>query len=143
MVSEAITGLQALKSLLDTVKGLSDLHTAVAMDQAVFAITREALTAQAAQMALAERVGDLEKELVRFETWATEKQRYELVELPRPGVYAYRIKPAMQGTEPVHHLCTRCYEDGLKSILVTQTRNPGMWQVLYCPRCKADFPTDG
>lgn len=43
----------------------------------VLAAQRGALTAQANEAVLLERIRELEKEIGRFETWEREKQRYE------------------------------------------------------------------
>lgn len=142
MVSEVVTGLQIFTQLFNTAKGLTDIHDAAVRDGAVLMIQKGVIDAQAAQMALVQEVGELKAQIARFETWDAEKQRYDLQEIDS-GVLAYRIKPSMQGSEPDHYICPRCYEDRAKSILQAATRNPGRWAIHMCPRCKTEFAAHG
>jgi hypothetical protein len=68
MVAEVFAGLSALKSALDIAKG------------------------RAAQAELLEEIGELKKRVAEFETWETEKQRYELKEV---GSHARRRTTAL------------------------------------------------
>ncbi len=94
-----------------------------------------AIAAQTDQMAMLRRIGELEKEVVNFETWKTEKERYELKELAPQGIYAYAIKEAVRGAEPAHWICPDCYESRHKSVLQQVTRYPGAADVRLCQRC--------
>ncbi len=144
MVGEAFAGLTAFKALMDTATGLKSIHDATIRDQAVFTLQREILAAQSAQMSLIEQIGQLEADIARFETWDTEKQRYELVNLkPTGSVLAYAIKPAMQGSEPPHHICANCYERRTKSVLQSEFWQPLRCRVLVCHTCGAVLYVDG
>src|ERR1700676_1598778 len=114
MVGEAFAGLSALKTAFDIAKGLKDIDDTVRRNAAVIELQEKILAAREAQSALLDRVGELEKEVAKFETWDTEKKRYELKAL-RVDVFAYMLKPEARGTEPPHWLCANCYENGKKS----------------------------
>lgn len=116
MLAEAITGLGTFKTMLDMAKGLKDINDAAIRNTAIVELTEKIIAAQAAQTALITRVGELEKELVRFENWETEKQRYEMETLP-PGIHMYRLKAGMENGEPPHKVCADCYNKGVKSLL--------------------------
>ena len=133
MVGEAIAGLSAVKTAFDIAKGLKDIDDASRRNAAVIELQEKILTAQSAQAALIERVGYLEKEVARFETWETEKQRYELKDVGM-GSLAYSVKDAMRGSEPPHQICAACYEHRKKSIL--QPGDEAWHSVLKCPECK-------
>ena len=66
--------------MLDIAKGLKDINDAAARNLAVIELQEKILAAHTAQAALVERVGELEKEMARFETWDAEKQRYRLTQ---------------------------------------------------------------
>lgn len=77
----------------------------------------------------------LEEEVTRMEAWNTEKERYELNQLG-DGLFTYILKEEEGAPEPTHQLCANCYNiHNKKSILLMETRNPGMAQVLFCQNC--------
>ena len=88
------------------------------------------LEAQGEQSRLLARITELEKEVKRADDWVKERQRYELIHLEDRVVYGLREK-SKQEDEPIHYLCTNCYEDGVKSILQPHGYAP----VGRCPRC--------
>lgn len=134
LVSEAFAGLAAFKTLMDTASGLKNIHDATVRDQAVFTLQREILAAQAAQMSLVEKVAQLEKTIATYDKWEKEKKRYQLTELA-PGTAVYLVKDRSRGTDPVHAICTNCYENHQKSILHIMKDYLGVAHI-NCPRCK-------
>jgi hypothetical protein len=91
MVGEAFAGLSALKTAFDLAKGLKDINDAALRNAAVIELQEKILSAQQTQSALAEQVGELEKEVARLKDWEAEKKRYQLTELG-PGIVAFSIK---------------------------------------------------
>lgn len=139
MATELITGLQIFKTMLDMAKGLKDMNDAAARNTAVIELQGSILGAQEAQSALVQRVGELEKEVTRFETWETEKQRYKLTDFGG-GTFAYAMKEEMSDGEPLHRICAHCYEEGHKSILQFKYNSDISGQDVYnCVRCKTQF----
>jgi hypothetical protein len=143
MVGELFGSLSAFKTMFDMAKALRDIHDVTTRDRAVIELQKEILSAQQQQATLIERVRDLEKEVARFETWETEKKRYELKALAR-GAYAYSLKAEEQGIEPPHYICTACYENCKKSILQIVPSNSarmalGMGATFRCPLCKSEI----
>jgi hypothetical protein len=97
------------------------------------------LAAQADQSALLSRERELEKEVADLKAWDTEKKKYELAKpSPRADVFAYALKSHYGASEPAHYICPNCYEDGIKSILQTETRS-ALAKVLMCFRCRLDI----
>jgi len=96
-------------------------------------------SAHAEHTALTGRIRDLEAEVAQFKNWEQEKERYQLHQFPT-GTLAYRIKPAMQGSEPPHDLCANCYQNGVKSIL--QACEDGWYKALKCHRCGSVIRTE-
>lgn len=144
---DAIAGAFAtLKSAADITQGLLSLKTDAAVSTKVVELNRviaevqsQLFSAQADYATVLGRVRDLEAQVLNLEDWAHEKQRYQLHELV-PGTLVYRIKPDMQGTEPMHDLCPRCYQEGIKSILQAAGIKEGH-HVFHCPepKCGAVF----
>lgn len=139
MVGEIVTGLGLFKSMLDTAKGLKDINDASVRNTVAIELQEKILTAQETQALLVERVRDLEQQVIRFETWETEKQRYELTELP-PGVFAYSLKEDTRSAEPFHRICATCYESGKKSILQSKGQANGL-ETLHCNSCDSNIRT--
>ena len=94
---------------------------------------RELLSAHEDQVALVELVSELKDKLAKHETWEIERARYRLKELEHGG-FAYSLNDAERSGEPDHHICAKCYEDQVKSIL--QPKKKGF----VCPRCNNTTP---
>lgn len=109
MVGEAFAGLSALKTAFDIAKGLKDINDASIRNSAVIELQEKILSAQQSQFALAEKIGNLEKEVARLEAWDTDKQRYELKDVGL-GSLAYVVKEMMRESEPPHQIRTACYQ---------------------------------
>jgi hypothetical protein len=142
MVGEAFAGLSAIKTAFDIAKGLKDIDDAARRNAAVIELQKKILAAREAQSTLLDRVGELEKEVARFETWDAEKERYELKAFGR-GV-AYALKPEAQGTDPPHHICATCYDRRKKSFLQPVPDNSarralGMGTVYRCSECRTEI----
>jgi hypothetical protein len=145
-LSSALGSLQSASSIIKTLSGLrtdSESSAQLAeLNRQIMAAQTSAIQANTAQFALIERVRKLEADIVSFETWNTEKKRYELKEISR-GSFAYILKEDARGSEPIHHICQICYEKGNKTIL--QLKHPGIASqfgkryVYYCPSCKTEI----
>lgn len=103
----------------------------------VLSAQRGALTANANELALLQRIGELEKEITRFETWEREKTRYERRNVGY-SAFAYVLKKSERGTETPHWTCTNCYENGkIKTLQFGMPRGvksgPDKW---FCPACE-------
>ncbi len=122
---------------------------AIELQREIFAAQSSALTAQADQFALLNRVNELEKEVADLRAWDTEKQNYKLVELRKNvarghgGALAYALKEETDLSEPVHLLCPECFENRRKSVLQQETRFPGNVDFLYCLHCGSEINRTG
>jgi hypothetical protein len=143
MVGEIFAGLSALNAALNSVKALKDINDATVRNTAIIELLEKLLIAKETQSALLDRIGDLEKEIARFETWESEKQRYELKTIGS-GSFVYALKESMGSAEPPHQICAACYQRGKKSLLQRVPGNSartalGMGPVLKCPECKSEI----
>lgn len=138
MVGELVTGLSLFKSMLDTAKGLKDMNDAAVRNTAVIELQEQILSAQEQQTTLINRVNDLEKEMTRFETWESEKERYQLHEFGG-GTFAYTLKEGMENGEPPHRLCANCFQKDHKSILQGHGQDAFSRDMYGCPACGETF----
>lgn len=136
MVGEALAGLGAIKTAFDMAKALKDINDATIRQGAAIELQQQILTAQAEQSALLDEIRALKEIVASFETWATEKKRYELKQLGEAGTTAYMLKKAERGSEPPHWVCTNCYGNRRISIFQMTTEIEYRRRVHECPACK-------
>lgn len=104
------------------------------LNELLIAAQRETLASYSEQLDLLKAKRELEEQIAQFKTWETEKQRYELQEIGE-GFFAYALKESARGAEPMHYICTPCYQRGQKMILQwTNTYDGG--RPHQCPQCK-------
>jgi hypothetical protein len=146
VIAATAATMGGIKAAIDIAKGVQSLHVTTEVKQAVsdildqLLVAREAaLTTSEEKTALLERIRSLEQEILSFEKWDSEKERYELKRY-YPGTLAYSLKPEMAGTEPSHHLCTQCYQRGEKSILQPNGEVVRRYKVHRCNSCKLAVP---
>ena len=134
---DVVTGLTSFKIMLDIAKSIKDMSDASARYAAVIELQEKILSAQEAQSTLVQRIGNLEKEIAQFETWATEKQRYALTDYGG-GTFACALKPEEARGEPPHRICANCYQHERKSILQTIGECSGQ-ELVHCQSCDKTF----
>ena len=140
-VAAAVSSLKTAGEIVQAMIGLRDASAfqakAIELQRQILAAQQSAFAAHSDQFSLLQRVRDLEEEIRRVKAWETEKQRYEMIYLAT-GIIAYRIKPAMRGSEPIHEICANCYEHDRKSYLQKQ---PGAQRTVrvFCPSCQTSL----
>ena len=95
------------------------------------------LSLQSANSTLIKEKEALEHKLSEIEDWRQEASGYELKELVS-GVYVYAKKKGVQTTEPIHYLCTKCYNERRKSIL-QRTRHDFDGMHYVCHSCSSEI----
>ena len=86
-----------------------------------------------------EKIRSLKKEIDDIKAWETQKQRYKLTSIWEGGNLVYALKESMSDSEPPHWICTKCYEDGRKSILNQKQRTDKRFWMLVCPICNSQI----
>jgi hypothetical protein len=143
-IASALSALKGMKDIAEAMIGLRDAKVLqekrLEFQARIIDAQSGILAAQEERSMLIDRVRDLEKQIAEFETWDTEKQRYELKRVA-PGAFAYSMKPDAGGAEPPHWICTACYQNRKKSLLQEMPmRVPqpgGLVSVWECPACSA------
>lgn len=121
------------KSILELKKISEVKDRVIDLQDAILAAQSSALEAHAAQFAMIEEISALKEEIAHAKTWDAEKKRYQLTS-PWEGFVTYAPKESMKGVEPPHWICTKCYEDGRKSIL-NPRKNSAAYFAVVCPTC--------
>ena len=129
LAGDIAKGFLELKSLTDVQGKVIELQSAILSAQG------SALAANADQAAMVQEVRNLKEDIARIKAWEEQKQRYKLAS-PWQGCVVYALKQQCSGTEPPHWICTKCYEDGRKSIL-NPIKGDG-WYRFCCPVCKSE-----
>lgn len=146
----AIQGLiSGLQTATDITKALYQLKASadvqakvVELQSAILSAQASALTANAEQFAMIQRVRDLEEEVRRVKAWEEQKQRYKLVypwEDSMTTVYA--LKESCKGAEAPHWICAKCYDDGRRTVLQPKESARRGFLLLVCATCKAESHT--
>ena len=148
-VASISAALSSVKTLYDLTKAMVSRRDIAAFEGKMIEFQAKILDTQADLLAAQEerssfltRISDLEKEVADLKTWETEKQRYELKDFDW-GVFAYRLKPEAQGSEPAHLLCANCFQHGRKSILQGTAVVSMARRIHACPVCNLQIPMTG
>lgn len=120
----AITGLLAsVKTATEIVSAVKDIHdetkrqsAVIELQDAILRVQSAAIGAQIEQQSLLNKLNELEATVARYQSWETEKERYQLKDFGS-GTFAYELKPESSKGEPTHLICANCYNAGKKSLL--------------------------
>lgn len=147
--------ISSIRGAIDVVKELkyaydeqTSLRTQAELLERLIGIQHEALSVQNRHSELIKEKDELQKKLIEFDKWEEVTESYRLLEV-QTGKFVYSLKNPQLSSEPIHWLCTNCFDDRKKSILQAVFRND--FDALYaCPRCKAnlylhykDYPPQG
>jgi rubrerythrin len=127
---------------LISLKTMADVQSkAIELNQKIIAAQHDIFAANAAQSAFVQRVSDLEKQIAQMKAREEQKKRYKLTN-PWEGnpALVYALRASHKDSEAAHWVCTKCYDDGRRSILQPQKDKTG-FILLYCPTCKAEIHT--
>jgi hypothetical protein len=143
-ISAAVTSLKAAGEI---VKGMISLKTTTEVQAKAIELNQEIISAQhaifqahSAQSALIVKIADLEKQIAQMRQWEEQKQRYKLANPWRGPALAYGVRKSCKDSEIAHWICTKCYDEGRRSILNPAHGNGG-FILMVCPTCKAQLQT--
>lgn len=145
-IGAALTSLKAAKDIAEAMVGLRDTAAfqgkLIEFQSKIIDANEAAFAAQDERASLLQRISELEEKVAQFEAWEAEKQRYKLQEVAS-GRFVYALKESVQASEPHHKLCTRCFDQGIKSIMQENHWARGRTVTLNCPNCSADLVVKG
>lgn len=138
--------ISSLKSATDIARSLLEMKSmseiqgkVIELQSALLQAQNCALSATTAQFELQERVRLLEAQLREKADWETEKSRYRLVSPWIGPAQVYALTQAAANGEEPHFLCTSCFHDGKRIILIPVSQEG--WLQMVCPACKATMAT--
>lgn len=135
-LSAAVKLLQSLKDTAGAAKvkpQLIELYDIILAGQSI------AFEDNLAKRSLFDRIRELEEELTRAKAWEEQKTRYKLVSPWEDAVaVVYALKASCKDSEPAHWICTKCYDDGRRTILQPREDKNG-YALLSCPTCKSEI----
>jgi|SRR5271155_4589346 len=141
------TSLNTAMTMIKALAGIRDANLATAkvweLQQVIIEAQQSVFALQQERTKLVEQASEAKEKIRKLEAWQAEKKRYRLEEVA-PRVFAYVYKTPVQRTgapmqaaqEPVHWICTACYQRGEKSILQGFKSAQAGW-AHSCPSCKA------
>ena len=141
-MEEFQTFLNIVKTIGDLGKNLLIPSEDTDRETTIRSLTAEIISAQSAALSAMEsqrlklkEIAELEERLKTLEEWSSEKKKYRLMRIQR-GMFVYAFSPSStpDNETPPHWLCTRCFDEGHKSILRCRASFGG-WDTWYCPRC--------
>lgn len=144
--------VMSMKAAGDIAKALFQLQTSaeikgqvIDLQNAILSAQQSAFAAQSEQSSMIEQIRDLKEEIARMKAWEKEKQRYKLINPPwGGGSVVYALKESCKGTEAPHWICTKCYDDGRRTILQPKKdhkKDLPAYVVLVCSTCKGELNT--
>lgn len=141
-ISTVSSAWESVKVATGIGKALMDLKVegeirakVIAMNNALLDAQQRMFDAHLSHAEMLERMRKLESDLAKYQDWEQERKRYQLHQTEAGGL-VYRIKPEAQGSEPVHDICAKCYEDGIKSLM--QSAPDANWHLMVaCHRCNS------
>ena len=140
---DTITGLKAAVDIANSIiklKPTPGVKAKIAeLQGAILSAQSSALSANANQAAMVQEIRALKEEIARVKAWDTQKQHYQLYSIWEGGAVVYALKKSMSNSEPPHWICTKCYEDGRKSILNQKQRTDKNFWMLVCPACNSQI----
>lgn len=141
-IKGAIDGLKAARDIAKTAIDLRDAtllqDKVIELNDAILSAQSSALDAQADQLAMANRIDDLERQIAQFEAWEAQKKRYKLTDFGG-GTFAYELQPGMENGEDPHRACANCFEKGHRSVLQFKSRTVFQQDRYACPACNSEF----
>jgi hypothetical protein len=140
--TEIASALTSLKAAIDIIKGINALNIDVAVKQkasdlldSLISIQSSMVTLQIESQELLKVNEELKRQLAQFEHWESTKGQYILSQVGSGLV----MMPSSShpNPEPLHYLCTNCWENRKKSVLQKSEHYGAAPH--YCPACKATF----
>ena len=138
-ITGVLSSIKSAKDILEAMVGLRDAATFQAkrleLQSKLLDAQSKALAANEDRAALVDRISELEHQIARFKKWEAEKQRYELKRWG-DAAFAYVLKEDAANGQPLHALCTTCYDNGKKTLLQSNGEMQIHSHAWNCPVCK-------
>ncbi len=109
----------------------------IELQSAILSAQSNAMEANSQQLIMVEEIRTLQTQIESMKGWREEAKRYKLVGPWSNGTLVYALREKAKENEPAHYICTKCFEDGRKSLLNPLDDAKG-WCIYRCPQCKSE-----
>jgi hypothetical protein len=148
MVEPTAVGIiSTFRALVQGVQAINDLAVSVEVKAQVTKLYDVIITGQQIalkdnlkQRAMLDTIGDLKEQIANMKAWEEQKKRYKLTNPWGNAAVVYALKESRKETENPHWICTKCYDDGRRTILQERLEKSG-WVLMCCPTCKSEVHT--
>ena len=113
---------------------------AIELNQKLIEAQHEIFTANAEHSKLIQHVSELELKITDMQAWKEQKKSYKLTNPWNNPALVYAVRESCKETETAHWICTKCYDDGKRSILQPNKDKKGLI-MLVCSTCGAEIHT--
>jgi len=134
LATSVSTAISLAKNITDVVGDASLKAKSIELLNTIIDLQSGILSLQTENHTLLQNKHSLEKKLMEIESWEKEKTKYELIKIGE-GVHVFSLKPEYESSMPPHYICTTCYHDNKKSILVAEYISSDESKYV-CPKCK-------
>ena len=140
-IASAINGIKSANDILQSLIKSKISHEIASALSDVQKQLGEALDslikAKIDQASALDEIKSLKAQIVSFENWDSNIERYKLAPLWNIEAVAYFTKESINSSEPAHALCANCYEQRKKRILHPKIVDG--WIHIVCPSPSCDF----
>ncbi len=127
------------KSLVDLKADAAVNSKAVELTTVLLQLQQQLMSAQMEQMALINKLREVEGELDQAKQRAFDEKAYKPHQFST-GALAYVKREAPEAGTPLAYLCTSCFEQGIKISLQVSPGNQSV-QAMKCPKCATTITT--
>ncbi|HRZ07807.1 MAG TPA: hypothetical protein P5102_17010 [Candidatus Competibacteraceae bacterium] len=134
----ASAALAAYNHASNIIKSLFELKISTAiveqlnvLNKEIFAIHSSNLELQQQLSAAHTEIANLKKEIISFEQWDNQKNRYKLYS-PWNGAIVYAITEANSNGEPAHWLCAKCFDERKRAFLNHRRNKDSGYEEFFC-----------
>lgn len=139
-VTQAVSAYRAAAQTLDEAKiasATNELQIQLThLGAEVIAMQKERVQATEREGAALRAKNDLADKVRELERRASERDRYELVDVFM-GSFAYKLKSSSSNGEPVHYVCQSCLDN--RDMKVVLQRHISGGKDAKCPECNTGF----
>jgi hypothetical protein len=142
VVAELSMVISSIKTAIQISKNISEISKDAAVNQKAIELQNIILDLQMSfvdfhsrYFELIELKNNIENELKQIKEWKITKSQYDLVEV-ETGIYVYIPNKKNKSPNPIHYLCTNCFNKQKKSILQINRIFEKGWGSFFCPECK-------
>ena len=148
VASELTMAFTSIKSALGMVKLISDSRKDANLQERTIELRDVIISIQSSFAELYERYssllsenGELKEEITQIHQWESTKSIYDLTK-SKFGTYVYAPNESHPNSNPLHYLCTNCYDNRKKSILQVTKRASSTYYMYTCPYCSMKIGFD-